>query len=64
MNKRLYLVKYRRDVGATYTTLLRQCDKKTIRSLDSKAYMLASLNNIKIATITTRTIAGYTKAVA
>ena len=58
------LSEYRRNQRATYTTLPRQCDKGTIRSPDNKAYVLASPNNKEIGTIATRTITGYTKAVA
>jgi len=39
------LSKYRRNLGATYTTLPRQCDKETISCKDNKAYELASPNN-------------------
>jgi len=41
-----------RDESATYTTMLRQCNKKTISCKDNKAYKLASLNNNKYQTIT------------
>ena len=39
------LSEYMRDKSATYTTLPRQCNKRTIRSPDNKVYKLASPNN-------------------
>ena len=41
------LSKYRRNRSATYTTVVRQCNKKTIDCKDNKAYELAGLNNSK-----------------
>ena len=58
------LSEYRGNSSATYTTTVRQCDKETIRCKDNKVYMLASPNNKETETIATRTITGYTKAVA
>ena len=40
------------DESATYTTMTRQCNKKTISSKDNKVYKLASLNNNECQTIT------------
>ena len=40
-----------RDQSATYTTGVRQCDKKTISGKDNTAYKLASPNNNKKETI-------------
>ena len=53
-----------RNMSATYTTMQRQCDKKTISCKDNKAYKLASPNNNKYQTIAKGTITEYTKTVA
>ena len=46
------LSEYMRDASATYTTLPRQCDKRTIEGPDNKAYVLASPNNKKVTIAT------------
>ena len=45
------LSKYMQDRSATYTTMVRWCDKQTISSKDNKAYKLASPNNKEYETI-------------
>ena len=45
------LSKYMSDESATYTTTLRQYNKKTISYKDNKAYKLASLDNNEYQTI-------------
>jgi len=45
------LSKYMQNQSATYTTEVRQCNKRTISSPDNKVYMLASPNNRTYKTI-------------
>ena len=51
LNKRLYLASTEESRVLLILLLPRQCDKRTIRGPDNKAYKLASLNNNKKETI-------------